>query len=72
MAVGIGFGEMTSRLILGHVCRMRYSLVQRPMAPLAIAVVNAFLGYESGNPTVEKKKSPKLFVAVVREAPYCF
>ena len=45
MAVGIGFGEMTSRLILAHVCKMRYSIVQRPMAPLAFFMVNAFLAY---------------------------
>jgi ethanolaminephosphotransferase len=38
MAVGIGFGEMSSRLILSHLCKMDYALLQRPMLPLAIAL----------------------------------
>ncbi|ELR24540.1 CDPalcohol phosphatidyltransferase superfamily protein [Acanthamoeba castellanii str. Neff] len=39
MAVGIGFGEMSSRLILSHLCKMEYALLQRPMLPLALAVL---------------------------------
>jgi len=39
ISVGIGFGEMSSRLILGHLCKMEYGLLQRPMLPLALALL---------------------------------
>lgn len=41
IAAGFAFGEMASRLILAHLCKMPYAILQRPMLPLALALINS-------------------------------
>jgi len=43
MAIGIGFAEMTSGLILAHLCKMPYPMLRRPMIPLLIVTSNSLL-----------------------------
>lgn len=44
MAVGLCFGELTSRLILAHVTMQEFAMVQRPLYLLLATVVNCVVG----------------------------
>jgi len=44
MAVGLCFGELTSRLILAHVTKQEFAMVQRPLYLLLVATANCVGG----------------------------
>ncbi|KAL6070638.1 Choline phosphotransferase 1 [Balamuthia mandrillaris] len=65
VGVSMGFAEMTNRLILGHLCKMPFHVLQRPLLPLVIVTAHAlYAAFSPSGGLVTEEAAMWVFVAV--------
>ncbi|EFA79145.1 CDP-alcohol phosphatidyltransferase [Heterostelium album PN500] len=54
LSIGILFGELVSRLILSHMCHIKYSVFQLPLYPLIISTLISITNFSMGVSIIEE------------------